>query len=54
MKESEIAREIIRLYNSYYNAIIADSKRTGVEYTDQDFNSLENFIKYLSNNINNL
>lgn len=53
-EEQKTARQLVKLYNSYSNALINEEKTRGRQYSDEDFNSLEGFMNFLSNNINNL
>lgn len=48
------AKELVRLYNLYSNALIEAEQQGRGKYSDEDFNSLEGFIKFLRNNENNL
>jgi len=50
MKEETMARLLLSLYQKYSNALIENEKSGGAKYTDEDFDSLSQFMKFIALN----
>ena len=48
METETVKKILVELYNEYCNALIDAEYNKGREYTDDDFNSLEQFIHFIN------
>jgi hypothetical protein len=50
MEKERVKKILVELYNEFQNALIEAEKKGKGNYTDQDFDSLTQFITFIHNN----
>jgi hypothetical protein len=50
MEKERVKKILVELYNEFQSALIEAEKKGRGNYTDEDFDSLSQFITYIHNN----
>ncbi|MFA5652450.1 MAG: hypothetical protein WC933_03745 [Candidatus Paceibacterota bacterium] len=50
MEKERVKKILVELYNEFQNALIEAEKKGKGNYTDQDFDSLTQFMTFIHNN----